>query len=148
MSPQSSPVVTEVRRAQVDGRLRQAAVSLKPPTINGAGAGGGKEEARHVDAARGCRCFSRNRSTPGLRMSTGRVRIGWSLRAPKTETRNRNPNPKPIRWKSITKTKPADTRNPNRYPKPADKYTHIHMYNKRQQIINIFMTQLSINLIV
>ena len=32
-----------------------------------------------------------------LRMATGRVQIGWSLRAPKTETRNRNPNPKPIR---------------------------------------------------
>jgi len=57
MSPQSSPVVTEVRRAQVDGRLRQAAVSLKPPTINGAGAGGGKEEARHVDAAQGVDAF-------------------------------------------------------------------------------------------
>jgi hypothetical protein len=34
-----------------------------------------------------------------LRMATGRVRIGWSLRAPKPETRNRNlnSNRKPIR---------------------------------------------------
>ena len=63
-------------------------------------------------------------------MATGRVRIGWSLRAPKTETRNRNPNPKPIRVEIHHKTKPADTRNPNGYPKPADKYTHIHMYKQ------------------
>ena len=61
-------------------------------------------------------------------MATGRVRIGWSLRAPKTETRTRTRNR--FGWKSITKTKPADTRNPNGYPKPADKYTHIHMYKQ------------------
>ena len=30
-----------------------------------------------------------------VRMATGRVRIGWSLRAPEIETRNRNPNPNP-----------------------------------------------------
>jgi hypothetical protein len=29
-----------------------------------------------------------------LRMTTGRVRIGWSFRVPKIETRSRNPNPK------------------------------------------------------
>ena len=56
----------------------------------------------------------------------GQVRIGWSLRAPKTETRTRNR----FGWKSITKTKPADTRNPNGYSKPADKYTNIHMYKQ------------------
>jgi len=28
----------------------------------------------------------------------------------------------------VAKTKSADTRNPNGYPKPANKYTHIHMY--------------------
>ena len=71
-------------------------------------------------------------------MATGQVQIGWSLRAPKTETETRTQNR--FGWKSITKTKPADTRNPNGYPKPADirnpngypktadKYTHIHMY--------------------
>ena len=65
-------------------------------------------------------------------MATGRVWIGWSLRAPKTETRNRNPNPnpKPIRVEIHHQTKPADTRNPNGYPKSADKYTHIHMYKQ------------------
>jgi hypothetical protein len=30
-----------------------------------------------------------------LKMATGQVWIGWSLRAPKTETRSRNPKPKP-----------------------------------------------------
>ena len=39
----------------------------------------------------------RRETRAAVRMATGRVRIGWSLRAPKTETRNRNPNPKPIR---------------------------------------------------
>ena len=35
------------------------------------------------------------RAAGRVRMAMGRVRIGWSLRVPKTETRNRNPNPKP-----------------------------------------------------
>ena len=80
-----------------------------------------------------------------LKMATGRVRIGWSLRAPKTETRNRNPNPnpKPIRVEIHYQNQ---TRG---YPKPE--WINIHIFtciDKRQQIINIFMTQLSINLIV
>ena len=45
---------------------------------------------------------------------------------PEIETRTRNR----FGWKSITKTKPADTRNPNGYPKLANKYTHIHMYKQ------------------
>ena len=61
-------------------------------------------------------------------MATGRVRIGWSLRAPKTETETRTQNR--FGWKSITKTKPTDTRNPNGYSKPADKYINIHMYKQ------------------
>jgi hypothetical protein len=36
---------------------------------------------------------------------------------------NQSPKPNP----RIPKTR-TDTRNPNRYPKPVDKYTHIHMY--------------------
>ena len=59
-----------------------------------------------------------------IRMATGQVRIGWSLRAPKTETRNRNPNPKPIRVEIHHQNQ---TRG---YPKSADKYTHIHMYKQ------------------
>ena len=47
---------------------------------------------------------------------------------PEIETRTRTRNR--FGWKSITKTKPADTQNPNGYPKPADKYTHIHMYKQ------------------
>jgi hypothetical protein len=60
------------------------------------------------------RCPQQRRQ-PRLRMATGRVQIGWSLRAPKTETQTRTENR--FGWKSITKTKPADTRNPNGYPK-------------------------------
>jgi hypothetical protein len=36
------------------------------------------------------------RGAPRVRMATGRVRIGWSLRAPKTKTQSRNPNPNRI----------------------------------------------------
>ena len=57
-------------------------------------------------------------------MAMGRVRIGWSLRAPKTETRNRNPNPEPIRVEIHNQNQPRG------YPKPTDKYTHIHMYKQ------------------
>ena len=75
-------------------------------------------------------------------MATGRVRIGWSLRAPKTETRIRPENR--FGWKSITKTKPADTRNPNGYPKPADIYTHIHMY-KQEATNNKYFHESTLN---
>jgi hypothetical protein len=43
---------------------------------------------------------------------------------PKTDSGG-NPSPKPNPRIPETRT---DTRNPNGYPKPADKYTHIHMY--------------------
>jgi hypothetical protein len=43
---------------------------------------------------------------------------------PKTDS-GENLSPKPNPWIHETRT---DTRNPNGYPKPADKYTHIHMY--------------------
>jgi hypothetical protein len=49
----------------------------------------------------------------GLRMATGRVRIEWSLRAPKTETRNQNPNP--LRTPNRIEIHPQ---NKNRSPKP------------------------------
>ena len=61
-------------------------------------------------------------------MATGRVRIGWSLRAPKTETRNRNPKPIRVEIHHQNQTRG--------YPKPEwiletrDKYTHIHMYKQ------------------
>ena len=75
----------------------------------------------------------------------------------KPETRNRNPNlnPKPIRVEIHHQNQ---TRG---YPKPEwipetrmdirNPRINIHIFtciNKRQQIINIFMSQLSINLIV
>ena len=100
---------------------------------------------------RSCRCQQGWLHVVALRIATGRVRIGWSLRAPKTETQNQNPNPprKPIRVEihqqnqtrgypkpeQIPETR-MDTRNPRIY---------IHIFtciNKRQQIINIFMSQL------
>ena len=92
-------------------------------------------------------------------MATGRVRIGWSLRAPKTETRNQNPNPprKPIRVEihnqnqtrgypkpeRIPETR-MDTRNPNGYPKPVDIYTHIHMY-KQEATNNKYFHESTLN---
>jgi hypothetical protein len=45
---------------------------------------------------------------------------------PKTDSGG-NPSPKPKPNPRILETR-TDTRNPNGYPKPADKYTHIHMY--------------------
>ena len=46
--------------------------------------------------------------------------------APKTDSGG-NPSPKPNPRIPETRT---DTRNPNGYPKPADIYTHIHMYKQ------------------
>jgi len=72
----------------------------------------------------------KTKQDPYIRMATGRVWIGWSLRAPKTETRSRNPKPKPkpirmeIQYQNQTcgypKPERTDTRNQNGYPKPTD----------------------------
>ena len=73
----------------------------------------------------------------------GRDWIRWSLRAPNIKTRNQNSksksesepetdlggNPSPKPNPRIPETR-MDTRNPNGYPKSADKYTHIHMYKQ------------------
>jgi hypothetical protein len=96
-------------------------------------------------------------SRRGLRMATGRVQIRWSLRAPKTETRNQNPNPnwKPIRveihHQNQTRRYPKPERIPETRMDTRNPWINIHIFiciNKRQQIINIFMSQFWIDLII
>ena len=59
---------------------------------------------------------------------------------PETDS-GRNPSPKPN--PRIPETR-MDTRNPNGYPKSADKYTHIHMY-KQEATNNKFFHESTFN---
>ena len=60
--------------------------------------------------------------------------------APKTDSGG-NPSPKPNPRIPETRT---DTRNPNGYPKPADIYTHIHMY-KQEATNNKYFHESTLN---
>jgi hypothetical protein len=92
-----------------------------------------------------------------LRMATGQARIGWSLHAPKTKTRSWNPNPNwtPIRVEIHHQNQTRRYLKPEQIPKTWmdtwNPWINIHIFtciNKRQQIINIFMSQFWIDLII